>query len=83
MATFGMAVPDQSAALVSVGTIQLLQYILLVIGALGSIYTAYRISKSQYTSNKIIGSTLPFTILIIVLTVANIYFFMLPMMHRM
>lgn len=83
MATFGMAVPDQSAALVSVGTIQLLQYILLVIGALGSIYTAYRISKSQYTSDKVIGSTLPFAILIIVLTVANVYFFMLPMMHRM
>ena len=83
MSVIGMNVSEQSTALVSVGTIQMLQYALLVIGALGSIYTAYRIAKSQYSSEKVIGSALPFTILIIVLTVANIYFFMLPMMHRM
>jgi len=83
MKTLGMKVAEQSTALVSVETIQILQYTLLVIGALGSIYTAYRIAKSQYSAAKITGSALPFTVLIVLLTAANIYFFMLPMMHRM
>lgn len=83
MATFGMSMPEQSTALVGTETIQILQYILLIIGAAGSIYTAYRIAKGQYSANKVMGSAIPFTILIIALTVANIYFFMLPMLHRM
>lgn len=83
MAVLGMNVPEQSTAFFSVDTIQVLQYILLVVGTLGSIYTAYRIAKSQYSVEKIKGSALPFICLIIILLLANIYFFMLPMMHRM
>ncbi len=83
MAVLGMNIPEESTAFVSVGTIQVLQYTLLVIGALGSIYTAYRIAKLQYSVEKITGSARPFVFLIIVLTLANIYFFMLPMMLRM
>jgi ferredoxin len=83
MAVFNINIPKQSTAFFSVGTIQILQYTLLVIGAFGSIYTAYRIAKLQYSAEKIKGSALPFICLIIVLTIANIYFFMLPMMHRM
>ncbi|MBP2645728.1 MAG: 4Fe-4S ferredoxin iron-sulfur binding domain protein, partial [Firmicutes bacterium] len=64
------------------GTIQILQYVLLAAGAFGSVYTAYRIAKNNY-STKVLNSALPFIVLIIVLTLANVYFFMLPMTHRM
>lgn len=83
MTVVGMKATEQSAAFVSVGTIQILQYTLLMIGAVGSVYTVHRIAKSHYSSTKIMRSAVPFTLLIVILTVANIYFFMLPMMHRM
>ncbi|MBP2645806.1 MAG: 4Fe-4S ferredoxin iron-sulfur binding protein, partial [Firmicutes bacterium] len=50
MAAAGMGVSNQSAALVSTGTIQILQYVLLAAGAFGSVYTAYRIAKNNYST---------------------------------
>ena len=83
MAALGISVSSSSAAVVSMGTIHILQYVLLLLGMLGSMYTAYKISKSHYTAADILRITLPIGILIVVLTMANAYLFTLPMVHRM
>jgi polyferredoxin len=71
-----------SPALVSTATIQLLQYILVGLGVIGSIYTAYRISRSNY-QGKTWPVLLPYAILILVLGAVNIWLFILPMAMRM
>lgn len=71
-----------SAAITSIETIQILQFALVGLGALISIYTAFRISRSN-NSNKAISSLIPVAVLILVLTIVNLYLFTLPMAHRM
>jgi len=71
-----------SPALLSSPTIQLLQYGLIILGVIGSLYTAYRISRSNYP-DKTWGSLAPCAILIVVLGVINIVLFSLPMSMRM
>jgi hypothetical protein len=61
----------------SASSVQMLQYIIIVIGMIGSIYTGYRIGNKG--SFKALASYYVFMIL---LAVANIYLFSLPMMHR-
>ncbi len=74
--------PGVSPALLDTATIQLLQYLLVGLGVAGSIYTAYRISRSNYT-----GQTwktwLPYAVLIVLLGAINIWLFILPMAMRM
>ena len=48
LALFGQDVHGASPALLDSATIQVLQYILVVLGAIGSLYTAYRISVHGY-----------------------------------
>lgn len=72
-----------SPAIVSNETIQILQFILVGLGTLFSVYTAYRIAKSNFQEEKAFKSSAPVIILIIVLTIANLYLFTLPMGHRM
>ncbi|MCL4439838.1 MAG: 4Fe-4S binding protein, partial [Firmicutes bacterium] len=67
LALFGIKNEGASAALVSMETIVFLQYLLLVLGTLASIYTAYRIAKANYKENQIMGSVIPFAILILAL----------------
>lgn len=84
MGLFGMQMHEQSTAIVSTSTIQTLQYILIALGTFGSIFTAYKISKSNFEAEgKTMGSLMPFAVLCLVLAVANIYLFMLPMAMRM
>jgi len=83
MGLFGMEFHDASTALVPNSVIQILQYIIIVIGALGSIYTAYRIAKSSQTKEKLLGTTIVYTVLMIILAAANILLFSLPMAMRM
>ncbi|MCL5781624.1 MAG: 4Fe-4S binding protein [Firmicutes bacterium] len=83
LALFGIKNEGASAALVSMETIVFLQYLLLVLGTLASIYTAYRIAKANYKENQIMGSVIPFAILILALVAFNVYLFLLPMAHRM
>ena len=74
----------QSAAIIDNATITALQYLIVVLGALGSAYAAWRIAKSNYTDKKIaMTTTIPYLVLIAVLTLANIYLFSLPMAMRM
>lgn len=72
-----------STALLDNETIQALQYILIVIGALGSIYTVYKIAKHTYGNKNSIKTSLVYTILLVFLAVVNLILFALPMEMRM
>jgi polyferredoxin len=80
---FGKEVHGASPAILGMETIQLLQYGLLALGFIGSIYIAYRIAKTNHAGEKMWLTFAPYAALMIILTVANIYLFMLPMAMRM
>jgi ferredoxin len=81
---FGMQFHDQSTSFVGDSTIQILQFALIAIGTFGSIFAAYKISKTNFEAEgKTISSLVPFAILCVVLAAVNIYLFMLPMAMRM
>lgn len=82
IALFGVEMHNTSAAILDNATIQALQFILIGIGTIGSIYTAYRISKSNYETKKI-STTIVYTALLILLGIFNIILFVLPMGMRM
>ncbi|NRD76469.1 4Fe-4S binding protein [Bacillus sp. BRMEA1] len=74
---FGVHVMRGDLAFAPASTVQLLQYFIIIIGTIGSIYTAYRIgNKGKF---KIM---VPYYALMVILAIANIYLFSLPMMHR-
>jgi hypothetical protein len=72
-----------STALMDPATIQMLQFGLVGIGFLGSLYTAYRIAKANYTQEKLWGTFVPYAVLMVVLGIINVYLFVLPMAMRM
>ncbi|HJV16971.1 MAG TPA: 4Fe-4S binding protein [Bacillales bacterium] len=73
----GMNVTRGDLAFASAPTVQMLQYIIIAIGMVGSIYTAYRIgNKGSFKA------LMPYYSLMIFLAIINIYLFSLPMMHR-
>jgi len=80
---FGQSSPGGSTALLSLGTIQVLQYLLIGLGLLGSLYAAYRIANSHYGAAKGWATFLPYAALVIVLGVVNVGLFILPMAMRM
>ncbi len=84
MALFGSKVPEGSAALVGNSTLATMQLVLVLIGAVGSLYAAYRIAKSNYDG---IGrkwqAFAPYATLLIVLTVASVWLLQFPMAMRM
>jgi ferredoxin len=69
---------EASAAVLNTPTIQVLQYFLILLGTLGSGFTAYKISRSSEGKG-----FLPHLILIILFCILNIYLFYLPMEMRM
>jgi hypothetical protein len=73
---------EVSPALLNTSTIQLLQYIMVGLGIAGSLYTAYRIARGNY-SGKTWGVLMPYIILILLLGAVNIWLFILPMAMRM
>lgn len=79
----GQEIPDASPALVSTPTIQVLQFVLIALGALGSLYAVYRIAKSQYGHGKTWGSLAAYGALVSVLVALNVWLFVLPMAMRM
>ena len=84
MPLFGAAQPQGSTAFVSTGTIQLLQYLLIVAGVAASLYTAYRIARSRPgPTGRARVSFLPFSLLIVAFGVFNVVLFTLPMAMRM
>ena len=73
-----------SAALVSNGTIRILQFLILALGFWGSIYTVRRITYRRYSSVRVRKSTMiPFTALVGLLMALNVAMFLFPMAHRM
>ncbi len=64
-------------ALASTGVVQLLQYLVVVLGLAGSVYAVYRIG-GRASWRKL----LPYYALMLLLAAINIYLFSLPMMHR-
>ncbi len=80
---FGMEVHGASPAIFGMGTIQALQFGLIALGFIGSVYTAYRISKSNHPDGKVWGTFAPYAVLMIILTIINVILFTLPMAMRM
>lgn len=84
MALFGMENHGASPAVLDNATIQILQYILIGFGTIGSLYTAYRLAKSNYGAQGMTrGTFIPYAVLVILFGVFNILLFMLPMEMRM
>ncbi|MHB8172014.1 MAG: 4Fe-4S binding protein [Thermincolia bacterium] len=82
LAMFGIESHRLSPALAAPETIKILEFVLLGLGAIGSLYGAYRIAKFN-DGVKYIRSFLPMAILIVVFTLVNVYLFLLPMAMRM
>lgn len=84
MGMIGMPIHGASTALVGDSTIQLLQFTLIALGTFASIFTAYKIAKSNYGSEgKAWPTTVPYIILSIIFGLINIYLFSIPMAMRM
>jgi ferredoxin len=73
---------DLNPAILDMGTIQILQFGLIALGLIGSLYTAYRIAHSNH-AGKLWGTFAPYAVLIVVLGMINVYLFILPMAMRM
>mgnify|MGYP000958283070 CR=1 FL=1 len=73
-----------SAALVADGTIQVMQFVLIALGLLASLFTAYKISGFNYSgTNKTLLTFSTYAMLLIILAIVNVYLFTLPMSMRM
>jgi hypothetical protein len=83
MGLFGMVFHDVSPAILVMGAIQFLQFGLLALGFVGSLYVAYRITKMNTTTGNVWGTFVPYAVLMVVLTVMNVVLFTLPMAMRM
>jgi polyferredoxin len=83
IALFGQEVHGASSSLLSMEAIQFLQYGLIALGFIGSLYTAYRVAKNNHSGTLARRTFAPYAALIIVLTVMNVYLFILPMAMRM
>lgn len=80
---FGQAVGhDASPAVLGMETIQLLQFGLIALGFIGSLYAAYRISKANYPTN-MWGTFASYAVLMLIFTAINVWLFILPMAMRM
>ena len=84
LALFGQEVAHgASPALMGPEVIQMLQFGLVGLGFVGSLYTIYRIAKANYASDKVWGTVAPYFALLTILGAINIYLFVLPMAMRM
>jgi hypothetical protein len=80
----GQEAPSASPALLSTGTIQLMQYALIALGVLGSLYAAYRIARSNFAASQRTWPTFaPYAAVVAVLGIINVVLFVLPMAMRM
>ena len=79
---FGIDTSNVAANVLPGMTITIMQYSLIALGTIGSLYTAYRISKASYKEKKWV-TLLPYGVLILLLGLVNIVLFSLPMTTRM
>lgn len=83
-ALFGRQASGADPALVSTGTIQVLQFALLALGLAASVYAARRIAHRRYRTVERRRATLaPYLVIIVLLGAINVWMFLLPMAHRM
>jgi hypothetical protein len=81
---FGAAPANGATPLASPAVILILQLTILALGIAGSAYTVRRIANRRYGSlARRRATTVPFMVLLGILSVLNVYLFMLPMAHRM
>ncbi len=81
-AFFGLEANGVSPALLDNMTIQILQYALIALGVIGSLYTAYRLSARNFPGKRW-PTLLPYGALILFLGIINTILFSLPMAMRM
>ena len=80
---FAIETHGVSTALVELGTIQVMQFGLIGLGLIGSLYVAYRISRSNHQGRAVWVTFAPFAVLMVFLGALNLALFMLPMAMRM
>ncbi|MGE5417817.1 MAG: 4Fe-4S binding protein [Acidobacteriota bacterium] len=79
---FGMHM-EGPLGLVPDPTIQIMQYVLVIIGTLGSIYTANRIAKNNYGEHRAWSVAIPYILVILFFGVINFLTFTVRMGMRM
>ena len=79
LALAGIHGAGSDPAVASAGTIQALQYAVLALGLVGSLYTAWRIAGRKPR----LGTFAPYAVLIGVFMAVNVVLFAIPMAHRM
>ncbi|MHB1652887.1 MAG: 4Fe-4S binding protein [Desulfitobacteriaceae bacterium] len=82
MGLFGMEM-NGSTALVGDPSIQIMQFILVIAGTIGSLYTAYRIAKKNYGQDKASVVSMPYWVVIFTFGVLNFLTFTVRMGMRM
>lgn len=80
---FGQQVDAAPAALLPLPAIQVMQYGLIVVGALASLYAVYAISQNHYGPRRQRGALVSYAALVTVLLGINLWLFSLPMAMRM
>ncbi len=81
---FGMSSGTGSTAIVGTGTIQVLQYGLLALGAAASVYTARRIATARHGEGPRARTVAaPYVVTVLLFAAVNAVLFALPMVHRM
>lgn len=84
MALFGTRIEGQSPALFSNEAIRVMQFVLLAVGAVGSMYAAWRIARADDRPRGTVWpSFAPYAALVAILTALNVWLFLLPMASRM
>jgi len=84
LALVGIHGGEGSPAVASPGTIQVLQYLILALGLVGSLYTAWRIAdRKKVTGGRPWAQFAPYAPVIGVFFLVNVVLFAIPMAHRM
>jgi hypothetical protein len=82
-ALFGVEFHGADPAILGTEAIQVLQYGLIALGFIGSMYIVYQIAKRHHKDALVWGTVAPFAALMVLLTYFNIVLFSLPMAMRM
>ncbi|GAB6155957.1 hypothetical protein JCM17380_47090 [Desulfosporosinus burensis] len=82
MGLFGVHL-EGSTDFVSDPIIQIMQYVLVIAGTLGSLYTAYRIAKKNYGTSKALSVAMPYLVVILLFGILNFLTFTVRMGMRM
>ena len=83
LALFGVDSQGASTALISTPTIQIMQFGLIGLGFIGSLYIVYRIAKANHEGHVVWATFTPYAVLMGGLGILNIMLFTLPMSMRM